>query len=134
MDTFLGNRIANIKIATLVVGVINIGFIGHSYFRLGTEEAYLSAVIICFIISFLWTMAIIVGLVSQETDVLKKADMLFHIVACIFYLITLIIFFSTQIKYGKNSGKLLWERIISFILGVANTILYGLAGYLFYRS
>jgi len=133
MDTFLGNKIANIKISTLVVGVINIGFIGHSYIGIAREEAYLSAVIICFMISFLWTMAIIVGVVSQDNEQLRKADMMFHMVACIFYLTTLIVFFVSMVDFGKHSGRL-WERVVSFILGAGNTVLYGLGGYLLYRT
>ncbi|CAL8109278.1 unnamed protein product [Orchesella dallaii] len=133
MDTFLGTTIANIKIATLVVGVINIGFIGHSFLTISSEEAYLSAVIICFIISFLWTMAIIINLISTDTDIMKKAEMVYHMVACVFYLITLIIFFVSLVDKGKRAPYL-WERIVSFLLGVGNTILYGFAGYLFYKA
>jgi len=123
------------------VGIILIGFIGHSYYKDSRDEAFLSCAIICFIISFLWTLAIVIN-VMPDSDLVKKLvklgrhfqsqhsilshllsfnisqDLFFHAVAFVFYFFTILFFTISLIKYstGKyRSTYRLWERVIAFV-------------------
>ncbi|OXA55338.1 hypothetical protein Fcan01_08590 [Folsomia candida] len=132
-----GSRIGILKILTIVFGIITVGFIGYSYYDVeGLDEAYLSCVIICLIVSFLWALVIIFDVI-HESESLKKLDMLFHMIATVFYLITLLCFVISLIKWRSGKRKTdyrLWQRIFAFIFGVITNAVYGYTALLLYHS
>jgi len=123
------SRTGILKLLAIVVGIVTLGFIASSYYRDGKDQAYLSCVIICFIISFLFMLVRILNVI-HESEMLNKVEFLFHVLACIFYLVTLICFLVSLIYYSTKGRKRwyphLWQRIMAFIFGCSTCALYGL--------
>jgi len=152
-NAFLKGRNGILRILTLILGAITIGLTADSYLKTGKEEFMLAMTIILFIISFIWVILVIFG-VLPDSDATRKIDFLFHIIGGLVLIISGIVWIVSVMEYindtnvssdfiCKTAERLGTStpnpckkavRIIAFVLVLINGIIYCLLGFLLAKS
>ncbi|XP_035705577.1 uncharacterized protein LOC118434938 isoform X3 [Folsomia candida] len=107
----------------LVVGFLDLLLIGYSYYNTDArDQAFLSAVVVCFVFSFLLVLGVVLEYVVVS-DFFIRIEMVFHSAACLLLLGTDTFFLISILKHGK--GENFGIRILAMMFGYLNSAVYG---------
>lgn len=129
------NLIGILKLATIVVGVVDLGLVADSYIHWSDAQKYfLAIIIIALILSLFFVVAIVAGLIPV-TDLWKKIDMGFHVVIAVLLLIGVLAFMIRLTKSAKGApGNWKAKQAFSLIFGFINAGLYGSIGVAIFKA
>ncbi|OXA56724.1 hypothetical protein Fcan01_07569 [Folsomia candida] len=116
--------LGRLKLVTVVVGFLDLLLIGYSYYNTDArDQAFLSAVVVCFVFSFLLVLGVVLEYVVVSDFFIRIVEMVFHSAACLLLLGTDTFFLISILKHGK--GENFGIRILAMMFGYLNSAVYG---------
>ncbi|CAG7835148.1 unnamed protein product [Allacma fusca] len=126
--------IGQLKVATVVVGLVDVGLVSASYVHdSSAEEYFLAIVCLAFMLSLLFVILILLSLIPI-TDVWKKIDMVFHGVIAVLLMVGVLVQLIQVIHHRELSGGKVATRVFALIFGVMNTGTYSYIAITIFRT